>query len=150
MKNTQHANALQYNMDDTDFAKCNICGKKFQGHKGCKNTPSRPRTATHLLYQHIAVSHFTKDTKTNKMISQLWKSKTLSKGTKRFIEERIRAKPKYRVPMSEGELESFIDGVYSGILIANQKLKEYKDDFGNNLRIKVPPRSKMMKMLRHK
>jgi hypothetical protein len=66
------------------------------------------------------------------------------------VEDRLKAESKYRKLMTPRELNAFIDGVYSGIKIANQKLKEHPDQFGTNLKIKVPSRSRMIKMLRHK
>lgn len=70
--------------------------------------------------------------------------------SKTIVKDRLKAESKYRNLMTPRELNAFIDGVYSGIKIANQKLKEHPDQFGTNLKIKVPPRSRMMKMLRHK
>lgn len=75
---------------------------------------------------------------------------TKSKGAKKIVEDRLLAESTYRNLMTPRELNAFIDGVYSGIKIANQKLKENPDQFGTNLKIKVPPRSRMLRMLRKK
>lgn len=68
----------------------------------------------------------------------------------KLVKDRLKAESQYRSLMTPRELNAFIDGIYSGIKIANQKLKEHPDQFGTNLRIKVPSRSKMLKMLRKK
>jgi hypothetical protein len=50
-------------------------------------------------------------------------------------------------PMSKRELEIWTDGLYKGIEIANQKLKEHPDEFGTKLRLVVPSKKKIKQMI---